>query len=45
MSITKSRYRSRPTDENLSLQLRVATSTVRPNIKRLVKQKCFQISH
>ena len=41
----KSRYRSRLTDENLSMQLRVATSSVRPNIKRLVKQKSFQISH
>ena len=40
MNITKSRYRSRLTDENLSMQLRVATSSVRPNIiKRLVKQK------
>ena len=45
MNITKSRYRSRLTDENLSMQLRVATSSVRPDIKRLVKQKSFQISH
>ena len=45
MNITKSRYRSRLTDQNLSMQLRVSTSSVRPNIKRLVKQKNFQISH
>ena len=45
MNITKSRYRSRLTDENLSMQLRVATSSVRPDIKRLIKQKSFQISH
>ena len=45
MNITKSRYRSRLTDENLSMRLRVATSSVRPDIKRLVKQKRFQISH
>ena len=43
MEITKSRYRSRLTDENISVQLRVATSSVRP--KHLVKQKRFQISH
>ena len=45
MNFTKSRYRSRLTDENLGMQLRVATSSVRPNIKRLVKQKSFQTSH
>ena len=45
MNITKSPYRSRLTDENLSMRLRVATSSVRPDIKRLVKQKSFQISH
>ena len=45
MNIAKSRYRSRLTDENLSMQLKVATSSVRPNIKRLIKQKSFQISH
>ena len=45
MNITKSRYRLRLTDENLSMQLRVATSSVRPNIKRSVKQKSFQKSH
>ena len=45
MNITKSRYRSRLTDENLSMWLRVATLSVRPDIKRLVKQKSFQISH
>ena len=45
MNITKSRYRSRLTDKNLSMQLRVATSSVCPDIKRLVKQKSFQISH
>ena len=44
MNITKSRCRSRLTDENLSMQLRVATSSVRPDIKRLVKQKSFQSS-
>ena len=44
MNITKSHYRSRLTDENLSMQLRVATSSVCPDIKRLVKQKSFQIS-
>ena len=38
MNITKSHYRSRLTDENLSMQLRVATLSVRPNIKRLVKK-------
>ena len=45
MNITKSRYRSRLTDENLSMRLRVATSSVRPDITRLVKQKSFQSSH
>ncbi|XP_076811806.1 general transcription factor II-I repeat domain-containing protein 2-like [Clavelina lepadiformis] len=45
LNITKSRYRSRLTDENLSMQLRVATSSVRPNIERLVKRKNFQKSH
>ena len=45
MNITKIRYRSRLTDQNFSKQLRVATSSVRSNIKRLVKQKSFQISH
>ena len=45
MKIAKSRYRSRVADENLSMQLRVATSSVRPNIRRLVKQKSLQISH
>ena len=45
MNIAKSRKSSRVTDENLGMQLRVATSSVRPNIKRLVKQKNFQISH
>ena len=45
MNFTKSRYRSRLTDENLGMQLRVATSSVLPNIKRLVKQKSFQTSH
>ena len=43
MDITKSCYRSRLTDENLSM-LRVAKSSVRLNIKRLVKQKSFQFS-
>ena len=45
MNIRKSRNRSRLTDENLSMQLRVATSSVRPNIMRLVKQKNFYIFH
>ena len=45
MNIAKSRYKSRLTEENLSMQLRVATSSVRPDIKRFVKQKSFQISH
>ena len=45
MNIAKSRYKSRLTDENLSMQLRVAISPVRPDIKRFVKQKSFQISH
>ena len=45
INITKSLYRSRLTDENLSMRLRVATSSVRPNIKRLVKQKNFLIYH
>ena len=45
MNITKSRYRSRVTDENLCMKLRVATSSVHPNIRRFVKQKNFQISH
>ena len=45
MNIAKSRCRSKVTDENVSVQLRVATSSVRPNIRRLVKQKSFQISH
>ena len=39
MNITKSRYKSRLTDKNLSMQLRVATSSVHSGIKRLVKQK------
>ena len=45
MNITKSRYRSRLTNESLSMQLRVAISSVRSGITRLVKQKSFQISH
>ena len=38
MNIPKSRYRSKLTDENLRMQLRVATSSARPNIEHLVKQ-------
>ena len=45
MSMTKSRYRSRLTDENFSMQLRVASSSARSNIKRLVNQKSFQKLH
>ena len=45
INITKSRYRTRLTDENLSMQLRVATLSVRPNIERLVKQRSFQKPH
>ena len=37
-NFTKNRYRSKLTDENPSLQLRVATSSVRPN-KRWLTQK------
>ena len=44
MNITKSRYRSRLTDQNLCMQLRVVTSSVQLNIKRLVKQKFSKIS-
>ena len=39
MNITKSRYKSRLTDKNLGMQLRVATLSVRQNIERLVKKK------
>ena len=42
MNITKSRRKSRLTDENHSMQLRVATSSVRPNIKRLLTHKSLQ---
>ena len=38
-NITKSRCSSRLADENLSMLLRIATSSVRLNIKRFVKQK------
>ena len=41
LNLTKSRYRSKLTDENLSLQLRVATSSVRPDIKAFSKPKVF----
>ena len=41
INITKIRYRSRLTDENLSMQLRVSTSSVRPDIKCLSKAKKF----
>ena len=39
LNITKSRYRSRLTDESLSMQLKVATLLVRLNIKHLVSKK------
>ncbi|XP_077976074.1 general transcription factor II-I repeat domain-containing protein 2-like [Styela clava] len=45
MKYTKSRYRSRLTDENLGLQLRVSTSSICPNIERLVKKKEYRKSH
>ena len=35
----------KPTDENLSMPLRVATFSVPPNFKRLVKQKTYKKSH
>ncbi|KAK3893510.1 hypothetical protein Pcinc_000218 [Petrolisthes cinctipes] len=42
---TKCRLRSRLTDANLENQLRVASSTVPPNITRLTKEKQLQPSH
>ncbi|KAM4043803.1 general transcription factor II-I repeat domain-containing protein 2-like [Anomaloglossus baeobatrachus] len=45
LSIAKSRLRSRLTDTNLENQLRVATSSIPPNIARLTKDKTFQPSH
>ena len=45
VNITKSRYRSRLKDENLNMQLRVASSSVHPNTQSLLKLQSFQISH
>lgn len=45
LNLAKSRLRSRLTDANLENQLRVASSTVPPNITRLAKEKQFQPSH
>ncbi|KAK8397584.1 hypothetical protein O3P69_004391 [Scylla paramamosain] len=45
LTLAKSRLRSRLTDANLENQLRVASSTVPPNITRLAKEKQFQPSH
>ena len=45
LNLTKSRLRSRLTDENVEMQLRVATSSVSADITRLTKNKNFQPSH
>ncbi|KAK0132869.1 General transcription factor II-I repeat domain-containing protein 2A [Merluccius polli] len=45
LTLAKSRFRSRLTDQNLEKQLRVASSSLPSNIRGLVKEKQFQPSH
>ncbi|KAL7395576.1 hypothetical protein ABVT39_019609 [Epinephelus coioides] len=45
LTLGKTRYRSRLTDPNLENQLRVASSSLTADIRRLAKEKQFQPSH
>ncbi|XP_073687696.1 general transcription factor II-I repeat domain-containing protein 2A-like [Garra rufa] len=45
LTLAKTRFRSRLTDSNLENQLRVASSSLPSDIKRLTKEKQFQPSH
>jgi len=45
LTLAKTRFRSRLTDPNLQDQLRVASSSLPPDTKRLAKEKQFQPSH
>ena len=45
LTLAKTRFRSRLTDPNLENQLRVASSSLPADIRRLAKEKQFQPSH
>ena len=45
LNLTKNRLRARLTDNNLSNQLRVAVTSIPPNIEELSKKKQSQPSH
>lgn len=45
MKHTKNKYRTTLTDQHLMQQLRVAASTTRPDIDRIVRGKQYQVSH
>ena len=43
--LTKTRYRNQQSDEHLTCQLRVATTSVKVDIDKLCKDSKFQKSH
>lgn len=45
MKHTKNKYRTMLTDQHLTQQLRVASSSTRPDIERIVREKQYQVSH
>lgn len=45
MKYTKSKYRTRLTDKHLTQELRLSSSSIRPNIARILASKQCQISH
>ena len=45
MKLTKTKCRSQLTDEHLTSQLRVATTSVKADINKLCKYSRFQMSH
>ena len=45
MKFTKNRYRCQLTDEHLTSQLRVATTSVKADIDKMCKNTKFQVSH
>ena len=45
MKLTKTKARTNFTDRHLLNQLRVATSTIRPDISMIVRSKQCQVSH
>ena len=45
MKFTKNKYPTSLTDEHLQGQLRLATSTTRPNLQRIIDSKQCQVSH